>query len=244
MDIVSKEEFNKIMNSTGSLSPCVSLSSSFATAIFASGMLISTPSSAGSLSNFAYGAVTTSPSIENKDIATPQSMYAEETGINSETLYEKFLAMSVIDQACEILAALSLNKSQLAEILKISRPTLYSWFEGTEPNPENSDRLLTILRLMAKVDIYGASSLNARFVRNPLSTSGVSLLDSLKAEDWNEEELFQGFKTAKELTQKAAAEKVARQERSRKLGYPERSIEDRMETLNRNLNLIALDKNR
>lgn len=236
MDIASKEEFNECINptSSGSLPPYDFFWAPFTKVVFVSSILVSTPSSAGGVLNTAYEAVATSPSIENKIIA-PQSVSVSKTEIDPEASYNKFLLMSVTDQACEVLATLSLNKSQLAGILKISRPTLYSWFEGTAPNPENSDRLLTILRLMAKVGIHGTSSLNARFVRNPLSTNGNSLLDSLKAEDWNEEKLLQGFKTAKELTQRAATELEAWKEDFRKRGYHEPSIEEQRQTLNQNL---------
>jgi hypothetical protein len=35
------------------------------------------------------------------------------------------MALSVADQARELLATLSLNKSQVAELLRVSRPTVY-----------------------------------------------------------------------------------------------------------------------
>jgi DNA-binding transcriptional regulator YiaG len=60
------------------------------------------------------------------------------------------LTLPVADQAREVLAALSLNKSQLAEVLCVSRPTVYDWFDGKEPNASNSDRLIILLRLLAR----------------------------------------------------------------------------------------------
>ena len=49
------------------------------------------------------------------------------------------------DQLKELRAALSLNKSQLARILCVTRPTLYEWYEGKEPNATNSERIRNLL---------------------------------------------------------------------------------------------------
>jgi hypothetical protein len=42
------------------------------------------------------------------------------------------LRMSPADQVLELLAALSLNKTLLAELFNVSRPTLYDWLDGTQ----------------------------------------------------------------------------------------------------------------
>lgn len=81
------------------------------------------------------------------------------------SVFQKALTLSVEDQAREVLAALSLNKSQLAEVLGVSRPTLYDWIERKEPNTSNSQRINTLLRLLAREGVTASSPLNVRFVR-------------------------------------------------------------------------------
>ena len=44
----------------------------------------------------------------------------------------------VAEQVQELLAALSLNKSQLAQILRVTRPTIYEWLRGNRPNAANT----------------------------------------------------------------------------------------------------------
>lgn len=48
------------------------------------------------------------------------------------------LARSVIEQLQELQAVLSLNMSQLAQVLRASRPTLYEWLRGKQPSPANT----------------------------------------------------------------------------------------------------------
>ena len=39
----------------------------------------------------------------------------------------------VAGQVRELRAALSVNKSELAKILRVSRPTVYAWLDGKKP---------------------------------------------------------------------------------------------------------------
>lgn len=158
--------------------------------------------------------------------------------------YEQALTMSIADQAREVSAALSLNKSQLAEILGVSRPTLYSWLDGSNPNPGNSDRLLTILRIMLKTHVGSHHPLNARFVRNPLFEDSKSLIELLKTDSCNEEDITDVIEAAKALSDKVAKQAEEREERWRKLGYEEPSSEERKATLDRNITALNLDRSK
>jgi len=172
------------------------------------------------------------------------SIQEEKSGEQSSISYEQVLTMSIADQAREVLAALSINKSQLAEILGVSRPTLYSWFDGSNPNSGNSDRLLTILRIMSKTHIDSHHPLNARFIRNPLWENSKSLIELLKTDSWREEEIASVFEAAKALSDKVAIQTEAREARWRKLGYEEPSFEERKATLNRNVTALNLDRSK
>ena len=166
----------------------------------------------------------------------------EKTVEKSSNSYEEALTMSITEQASEVSAALCINKSQLAEILGVSRPTLYSWFDGSNPNPVNRDRMYAILRILSKTHIGSHNPLNARFVRNPLTEKSKSLFDLLKTDPWSEEEIASVLETAKALSVKVVKKEEAREERWRKLGYEEPSFEERKATLNRNLTSLKLDR--
>ena len=153
----------------------------------------------------------------------------------SSSTYRQTLAMSVPDQMREVLAALALNKSQLAEVLGVTRPTLYDWFDGKEPNPGNAERLASLLGLLARSGITSTTPLNAKFVRKPLDEKIPSLLDELTAENLNENRIEQLLREARALGEKVEARRRSREDRLRELGYEEPSDEQRREQLARNV---------
>jgi hypothetical protein len=139
----------------------------------------------------------------------------------------ELLTLSAGDQAREVLASLSLNRSQLAEILRIARPTLYDWLDGREPNAANSDRLLVLLRLLARAGVSSSDPLPPRFVRHPLNDEGVSLLDLLRSEDLDEERALALLGEARALVREMDSRRNEREERLRDLGFEEPSAEER-----------------
>ena len=83
---------------------------------------------------------------------------------------------SFAERIQELQAALSLNKSQIARVLRVTRPTLYDWPQGREPNAANAERLRTLLRMLARARVSGANPLNARLVRRPVGIQDPSLV--------------------------------------------------------------------
>ena len=145
------------------------------------------------------------------------------------------LSLPIADQAREVLAALSLNKTQLAEVLGVSRPTLYDWLEGKEPNASNAQRLTTLLRILSAAGVTGSSPLNARFVRQALNEQGTPLLELLRAELIDEHTVSALLREAKSLGEKAEARRVSREEHLRSLGFEDTSDDDRRQQLARNV---------
>ncbi len=84
--------------------------------------------------------------------------------------------------ASSLLDALSVNKSQLADILGITRPTLYEWLAGKEPSPDKAARIEAIARVLATAGARAGRPLNAAFVRRALPDESASLLDVLRAD--------------------------------------------------------------
>lgn len=147
--------------------------------------------------------------------------------------------LSAADQVREVLGALSLNKTDLAQILGVSRPTLYDWLDGKEPNPSNAQRLSTLHRLLASAGVTSATPLSPRFVRLALNEGEPSLAEALSAESLDEQLVGSLIRSAKMLGERAQSRRVAREDRLRTLGFEEPSEEQRREQLA--LNVAMLD---
>ena len=163
---------------------------------------------------------------------------AAETGTAHDSLgFRDVLKLSVVEQMQELQAALSLNKSQLARILRVSRPALYEWFRGKEPNPANTERLHTLLRCLVRARASGTSPLNARFVRQPAELDGPTLLELLSEERIDEDLVVNAIEEAQALGDAATRRRSAREERLRDLGFEDPGSEQRREQLARNVAL-------
>ena len=58
-------------------------------------------------------------------------------------------------QVRELQTALSINKSELARILRVSRPTVYDWLDGGEPNADNRSRIRKLLAVDLGIRGFG-----------------------------------------------------------------------------------------
>ena len=146
-------------------------------------------------------------------------------------------ALSVADELRVPQAALSLNKSQLARILRVTCPTLHEWYRGKEPTAANSERIRALLRVLARSAVSGARPLNARFVRQPTDIAEPSLLDLLCGDGLDEERIARALERARDLDAAAARNSTAREDRLRALGFEDPGGEHRKEHLARNVAL-------
>ena len=146
-------------------------------------------------------------------------------------------AFSVVDQLNELRAALSLNKSQLARIMRVTRPTIYEWYEGKDPNAVNCERIRTLLRGLKRSAVSGAMPLNARFVRQPMGPAEPSLLDLLSEHRLDQERVARALKRARNLGAAASRKRENREDRLRALGFEDPTGNQRKEQLARNVAL-------
>jgi DNA-binding transcriptional regulator YiaG len=147
------------------------------------------------------------------------------------TTRQAVLRMSSADQANEVMAALNLSKTQLAEVLGVSRPTIYDWLDGKEPNTANAQRLIRLVQLLANAGVTAADSIRPRFVRESLNDGEPSLLELLKADTVDEVRVAKVLAEAKALQDDAEGARVAREDRLRALGFEEPTTEQRKENL-------------
>jgi len=137
----------------------------------------------------------------------------------------------------ELLAALSLNKSQLAKVLRVTRPTLYAWLRGSEPSAVNAERIHALLGVLARAGASAANPLNARFVRRPMDLDAPPLIELLSADPLDEERLIGAISQAQELAGAASRRRTEREDRLRALGFEDPSGEQRKELLAKNVAL-------
>ncbi len=100
----------------------------------------------------------------------------------------------------ERLAALrryfSLNITDLAKVLRVERPTIYSWLQGNSaPHPGNLKRLEKIYQLSRDWRTLSATPVG-KYVHQPFE-DGCSLLDYLSAEEPNEMAIRYAFNSIK-----------------------------------------------
>lgn len=142
-----------------------------------------------------------------------------------EVGFRAAIALTVVEQLKELVAALSLNKSQLAQILQVTRPTVYEWFQGKEPNATNTDRVYALLGILARSRVSGAEPLNARFIRQPTDIGQPSLIELLSADPLDADRIVRAIEQSRALADSASQGRRAREERLRALGYDEPSDE-------------------
>ena len=127
---------------------------------------------------------------------------------------------------------LSLSKSDLAVVFGVTRPTIYNWLNGTEPEDPRHHRKLSLLGAIAKeVSRTTLRPIYKGFVHDPMPGESNSLISQLRLEPWDESELRRLFIKARALTS----------QRDERLGtYSTPSLEEE----ERNLleNQLSLDK--
>ena len=135
--------------------------------------------------------------------------------------------LPVARQVRELQAALSLNKSELARILRVTRPTVYDWLDGGEPNADNVARIGQLLRLVAQARVSSRNPLFPRFVRSPLDAGGQALLDLLGDETIAEPVVRDAIHRAKGLGDAMDTHRRQREVRLCAVGFEEPDEETR-----------------
>ena len=135
--------------------------------------------------------------------------------------------------------ALSINKSELARVLRVSRPTIYGWLDGGEPNSDNVERVQTLLRLLSESRVSADNPLFPRFVRSPLAAGGTCLIDLLCEDTLGESTVKNVILNAKVLGNAIHAQGEAREARLKAAGFEGPDAEQRKANLATNVALMG-----
>jgi transcriptional regulator with XRE-family HTH domain len=198
-------------------------------------LILTAPAVAAAMPHFG-----TSPLVEDRRETVTVAAGPRSTEPGSS--YRQVVVQSFGQQAKEAMAALSLTKSQLAGVLRVSRPTIYEWLGGKDPNPANAARLTAVLRLLARAEITSKAPLNARFVRHTIDERNASLLDLLCADQFDEKTIEDMLREAATLGNEAENQRVGRENRLRALGYEDQSPEQRRDNLNHTVAMLEWPK--
>ena len=146
--------------------------------------------------------------------------------------------LSIARQVRELQGALSINKSELARILRVSRPTVYDWLDGGEPNADNRLRIRTLVGLVSECRVSANNPLVPRFVRSALESGDPSLLELLGEEAIDEVTAKDVIRRAKALGDAMDAAREERDGRLREGGFEEEDAEQRKANLDANVGLM------
>ena len=159
--------------------------------------------------------ITSSSRIDRRDIGR----FALDT--------QPIATLPIARQVRELQAALSINKSELARILRVSRPTVYDWLDDREPNADNRSRIRTLTRFLAESGVSANNPLFPRFMRSALEPGNQVLLDILSGETIDEATVRNLMRRAKVLGDAIDAEREEREGRLREAGFEEPDEEQR-----------------
>jgi len=151
-----------------------------------------------------------------------------------------FSLRPTLEQLQVIRQVLGLSKSELARVMRITRPPLYDWLNGkSAPKDENARRLNTIANLVDEVALEEGRPLFSMFVTEPMQEGNPSLLECLQQEVLDPPRLARLLAIAREMTM----------QRNRRLAVFEADSEPRRSTpearnarLDLNLTQLEWDK--
>jgi len=115
-----------------------------------------------------------------------------------------------------IRSALSLSIRELARVLRVERPTVYSWISGAQPRRDNAERLRILAELARQWSAVSPRPLgNLRKGNGPES---VSILALLQKDSINNERVREFFKAAAAKLRSQPKPGLGLAERARKRG--------------------------
>lgn len=114
-------------------------------------------------------------------VATPVSILAGHRWSDSAGNLSVRLGASLPadEQLAYVRNVLGISITDLAELLDVARPTVYSWMQDAQPRDEHLSRLQRIEQFAREVEMYGLAGAG-KLLKRPLQ-SGTTLLQLMKA---------------------------------------------------------------
>jgi len=146
----------------------------------------------------------------------------------------KTSSISLKEIIATIRSSLSLQIKELADVLHVKRPTVYSWInQEVEPSTTNRERLQLIFRLAKKWN--GLCHLPMEGLMRKTGKDGHSLLDVLKREHIDELEVFGRFRELAEermqIQANADKERPTAESIAKRLGLSLHDVRDQQDLI-------------
>lgn len=162
---------------------------------------------------------------------------ATETG-GLENRPSEIRFVSAAQKVLEIYVALSVNKSDLARILRVSRPTVYDWLNGGEPNLENQQRISVMYQLINECKVSSIEPLMPTFIRQPGEHGEPPLIDELSKVYLNENAIRRAIQRVQAVGESIRRRREKREARLREAGFEEVDAEHQRANIARNIALL------
>jgi DNA-binding transcriptional regulator YiaG len=153
---------------------------------------------------------------QRAQVAVPMPRKRDDSRVQSDSSPDSERpALTPEEQLDAIQDSLSLSVSQIAEVLHVTRPTVYAWSRGSVSVPKDradAQRLRALHRVAnawRKRSEYDVG----RWLTVPVGDDEPSLLDLLKADQWDEQALARTMDVlARRLAERASERQVRRDE--------------------------------
>ena len=146
---------------------------------------------------------------------------------------KRFEVLTPAEQIIAIKSLLGVNVQELAMILRVQRPTIYSWQSGAAtPHYENDRRLRYIHELAQRWGRMCTEPIGD-WVRKPLDEGGRTLASLLSAEVEDNLAINDAFAGLKAKLEEDAKNFITVRERVRRSGYKDRSRSEQDSSLDR-----------
>ena len=117
------------------------------------------------------GAIAVMPTgrVGSGGVASPEAMFARHAWTDSggNVSVSPGLPVTPNEQLAYVRRTLGISMTDLAEVLDVTRPTIYAWLQGAEPRAEYLDRLIRLVRMASEIDAFGLDELG-KLLKRPL----------------------------------------------------------------------------
>jgi len=155
-------------------------------------------------------------------------------------VHQRLLTAPIADLSSEALAALSINKSQMATILGVERPHLYQWLKGQVERPSKAGRLRELLMALDRAGISSQAPIPAHLVTQALVPGSRPLLEEL-AGDLNTNAVAAGLAQAARINREITQESERRLTKMRAAGHESSSDDEAQATFDQTMAMLEWD---
>lgn len=143
-------------------------------------------------------------------------------------------AHTVDEQLMRIKQSMGFNILEMAEILKVARPTIYSWFDKSKPieiHKKNQSRLNSIYEVCKLWESKHIGSIGS-LLNKPIGAENISLLRLLKEPNLDLDKIHRHLNSIASIISKKRQDNAVRETLLRKHGFEPLSEEEMQSRLN------------